>query len=278
VLSMNERNQLPDKNRLSVLAATILLAYALTRFVDIPPFNLSMSPFGVYLVFQVNFRTLVAVLVAALAATGSGWLVSDHPALIRAQSEGQSTLQHWILPALTAWIIGIPLNNLAGSLAWWIAFGLGGLLLVLVFIAEYAVVDASDIRFPAAVVGLTGLSFTVYLIIAIAVRSAGLRLYLILPALVPAIWLVCLRTLYLRLGGKWLFAWATVIALIIGQIVTGLHYLPVSPVKFGLLLLGPSYALTTIAGSIEEGKRVVDWLLEPLTMLVIIWGLAIWLH
>lgn len=272
---MNERNQLPDTNRLSVLAATILLAYALTRFVDIPPFNLSVNFIGILLSFQVNFRTLVAILVAALAAAGSEWLLSDHPAILRPQVERQSTLQHWILPTLTAWIIGIPLDNLAGSVAWWIGFGLGGLLLVLVFIAEYAVVDASDIRYPAAVIGLTGLSFTVYLIIAIAVRSAGMRLYLLLPALVPVVWLVCLRTLYLRLKGKWLFTWATVIALIVGQIATALHYLPVSPVKFGLLLLGPSYALTTMAGALEEKKPVMDWLVEPLIMFIIVGGLGL---
>jgi hypothetical protein len=268
---MQEQKQLPDMNRLSVLAATILLAYALTRFVDIPPINLGFNLFGIYLAFQVNFRTIVAVLVAALAAAGSQWLLSDHPAL----TDRQSISQHLILPTLTAWIIGIPLNNLAGSLAWWIAFGLGGFLLVLVLIGEYAVVDASNIRYPIAVIGLNGLSFTIYLIIAIAIRSAGLRLYLILPALVIVVWLVCLRTLYLRLRGKWLFNWAGVIALIIGEITTGLHYVPVSPVRYGLLLLGLSYALTSMAGSLEEKKAISAWLVEPLVMLIILWGLAL---
>jgi hypothetical protein len=186
-------------------------------------------------------------------------------------------LQHWILPGLTAWVIGVPLNSLATSPEWWIVFSMGGVLLVLVFIAEYSVADVVDIRHPAATVGLTALSFALYLILAITVRSADFRLYLMLPALALAVWLVSLRTLYLRLGGKWLFAWASVIAVVVGQIAMALHYWPLSPIRFGLILLGPSYALTSLVGGIEEGRPVQGWLIEPAVMLLLLWGLALWL-
>jgi len=59
---------LPDANRLSVLAAVILLAYALTRFVNIPPREISFQLPGVFVEYTLDFQTIVSVLVAALAA------------------------------------------------------------------------------------------------------------------------------------------------------------------------------------------------------------------
>jgi hypothetical protein len=95
---------------------------------------------------------------------------------------------------------------------------------------------------------------------------------------VAAAFLVCLRTLYLRLKGRWLLNWAAVIAIVIGQITIGLHYLPLSPVRFGLILLGPTYALTSLSALVAEGKHWHEFIAEPLIMLVIVLGLAIWLN
>jgi hypothetical protein len=83
---------------------------------------------------------------------------------------------------------------------WWAVFAIGGGLLILVLIAEYIVIDPSDVRHTLAAAGLTALSFTLYLILAIVLRSAGLRLFWMLPALMLAAGLVSLRTLHLRLG------------------------------------------------------------------------------
>lgn len=66
-----ESRHLPDPDRLSILAATILLAYALASFIDMPGRELSLQLPGVYLEVQFNTRTFVAVLVAGLTATGA---------------------------------------------------------------------------------------------------------------------------------------------------------------------------------------------------------------
>ncbi len=265
-----------------MLVATILLAYALTRFVNLPERLLAFQLAGIYLAFTINFQTIISLLTAALAATGMDWLLTDHPSLIEDEEEQerprwQLSFQHWLLPALTAWVIGVPLDNLANGPEWWIVFAMGGTLLALVFVAEYIVVDPADAHRPEATVGLTALSFALYLILAIAVRSANLRLYLMLPALITAIALVSLRTLYLRLGGRWTYTWALGIAMLVGQFATGLHYWPLSPIRFGLLLLGPAYALTSLAGSLEEGRSLAGAAGEPAAMLAALWGLAVWL-
>ncbi len=255
----------------------ILLAYALTRYLTLEPISLSYQFLGIQFAFQISFKTIVSILVAGLAAAGSDWLLRDHPAMRESYKNWKSSFQHWLLPGLTAWVIGVPLNTLATSPDWWIIFGMGGVLLVLVFMAEYSVVDVKVVQHPLATIGLTAISFALFLILAIAVRSSDFRLFMMLPALVVAIWLVSLRTLYLRLNGRWFFVWATVIAGVIGQIAMALHYWPLSPVRFGLILLGPGYALTNIAGSLQTGKPLSKALLEPAVMLLLIWGLAVWL-
>jgi len=269
MMYMEERQHLPDVNRLSVLVSTILLAYALTPFVRLPERELALRIFGAVFDFRVNFNTSVSIMVAALAAVGTEWLVRGHPSL-----KEQNTAQHWLLPALTAWVIGVPLQTLAVDLQWWAVFALGGVLLVLVFLAEYIVVDLSDDFYAPASVGLTAISFALYLFLAISVRAGGLRLYTMLPALVLTIGLVSLRSLYLRLGGRWCVIWAAGIAIVVGQFSIGFHYWPLSPLEFGLLVLGPAYALTSLAGSLEEGRPLPTIWIEPAIMLAAMWGLA----
>jgi hypothetical protein len=261
--------RLPDANRLSILASTILLAYALTPFIQTSGQELSLNLPGFVFVYRLNFNTLVSFLVAALAAVGTDWLVKSHP-----QIGQQKPYQHWLLPALTAWVIGVPLNSLPVGLQWWAVFAFGGVLLILVFVAEYVSVDLSDALHAPATIGLTAVSFALYLILSIAMRAAGLRIYLMLPALVFAMALVVVRTLYLRLGGQWRWAWAIGVAIVVGQIATGLHYWPLSPVTFGLILLGPAYALTSMVGAIEEGRSWRTLWIEPAIMLTAIWLMA----
>jgi hypothetical protein len=66
---------------------------------------------------------------------------------------------------------------------WWLGFGIGGLLLVFVFLAEYIVVEPSAPQYAIATAGLTALAFAVYLILTTALRFSGARLFLVAPAL-----------------------------------------------------------------------------------------------
>jgi hypothetical protein len=267
---MEEHQHLPDANRLSVLTATILLAYALTPFIKFPENQFLLTLPGVVFPFQFTFGSLVAILVALLAAFGTDWLLRGHPHL-----GSQKTFLHSLLPAMTAWVIGVPISSIAIGFEWWVVFALGGVMLVVVFLAEYIVVDFSDSRHALAAIGLTAVSYALYLILAIAIRRSSFRLYLLLPALVIPIALVCYRTLFLRLGGRRCLSWSLGIALVIGQISMALHYWPLSPLAFGLILLGPAYALTSIAGAVEEHRSWHTLWIEPLIMLTILWGLAL---
>ena len=266
---MNETRYLPDSNKVGMLTASVLLAFALTRLIQTPEFTLELQLPGFYFAYPLSLSTLLVVLAAGLTATGMDWLLRSHPSLGKTR-----TIEHWVLPTLATFIIGIPLTILPSGNTWWIGFGIGGLLLVLVFLAEYIVVEPSAPNYAIATAGLTALSFAVYLILTTALRFSGVRLFLLAPSLFIAAGLVSLRTLHLRISQKWEYNWALGIALICMQIGAGLHYWPISPVQFGLALLGPLYAFSTLTGNLMEGIPLGRAMVEPLVALALCWGIA----
>jgi len=273
VNELDSHRYLPDTNRLSVLVATIFLAYALSRYINLPVSQLALQLPGIYLAVPIDVQTFIALLVAGLTATGTNWLLRDHPAMGK-----RKTAEHLLLPALTAMVIALPLFQLPLGLFWWISFSLGGAVLVLVLIAEYIAVDPEDMRHAPASAGLTAVAFALYLVLAASLRYTGLRLFLMLPILSLSVSLVSLRTLRLRLYRQWSLVQVVVITLITAQLAAALHYWPISPVSFGLALLGPAYALTSLLGDLAEGETLRNAMLEPLIVLILVWLSAIWLH
>ena len=271
-----EHQSLPNTDRLSVVAASILLAYALLPFITLPSQTLNLNVLGVSFLFKVDFSTVAALISGGLAAAGMSWLLRDHPRLAQPGSgeTGARGFQHWLLPALTAWVVVVPLNSLAVGVQWWAVFAFGGLMLVLVMVAEYIAVDPADTRYGLAMVTLTAVSYTLFLVLTISLVAAGTRLYLLLPGLAVVLLLMALRTLHLRLGGRWCYAWSIAITLAVVQAAAALHYWPLSPLRFGLVILGLAYALTSLAGGIEEGRPARTLWVEPVGMIVLLWGLA----
>ena len=268
---MEKIRYLPNPDRLSILSAAILLAYAASRFVDIPSREFGMQLPGFYLALEVNIHTVVTLLVAGMTATGADLLLRDHPKM-----EGRKTIEHWLLPSLTAWTLGIPLIRLDIGLEWMISFLVGGALIMLVLLAEYISIDPDDERYPWASAALTAVAYALFLILAISLQSAGLRLFLILPALLFASGLVSLRTLHLRVVDRWLILPTLVIVLILAGIISALHYWPISPITFGLLVLGPAYSLTSFIGGLSENQPLRKAIIEPGLMLTAVWAVAIW--
>ncbi len=255
---MQRSREYPENGRLSILVATILLAYAIIPFVNIPSGKFNITITGIIFDLPINFATIVSFVAAALAVVGTDWLLQTHPGY-----SGRTRITHLFLPGLTAWVIGVPLSRLQVGPGWWVVFGLGGALLVLVFVAEYIAVDLQDLRIIPAGIALTALSFALYLVLTVAIKGASVRLYLVLAALTPTMFLVALRTLYLRLNGKWCWSWAIGLSMIVSQLGLGLHYLPLSPLRYGLILTGAAYSLTSLAGSFAEKRKGRGLWLDP---------------
>jgi hypothetical protein len=270
---MDERRYLPDPDRVGILTSTVLLAFALTHLIPAPEFNLEVQLPGFFLLLPLNLSTAMTVLAAGLTATGMDWLLRSHPSLA-----GRSTYQWWLLPTLTTFVIGVPLAILPGGAAWWTGFVLAGTFLYLVFVAEYIVVDPGAPHYAIAMAGLTAISYTLFFLLAVALRYSDARLYLMLPALFLAAFLASLRILHLRLSGRWEYAWSAGIAFVCIQIASGLHYWPLSPVQYGLVLIGSLYGLTNFAMNLGEDQPPRRAALEPAIILGLCWGLAIFLQ
>jgi hypothetical protein len=269
---LDEHRHLPDANRLSVLVAAILLAFALAQIVETQRYSLSFNIWGVGFSLPLNLTMAATLLAAGLTAAGMDWLLRGHP---RFEFEQENTFQHWLLPALTAFAIGLPLYNLGPGSGWWLSFALGGVLLLLVFISEYIILDPSDVRYPAASAGLIALSFALFLILVVSLRYASARLVFIILVVFLASALVSLRALHLRLAGRWEFAWAGGIGLICAQFATSLHYWPLGPIQYGLALLGPLYALTGLAINLGDEMPARRAGIEAVLVLALFWAGAL---
>jgi hypothetical protein len=270
---MNEQSYLPESNRIGVVASTVLLALALTRIIQTPEFNLELQLPGFFVSIPLNITTIMNLLTAGLTATGMDWLLRGHPSL-----HGKPTYQWWILPTLTTFVISIPLSLLPDGTPWWIGFAVSGSLLIFVFIAEYIVVDPSAPYYTASLAGLTAISYALFFILAVALRYGDLRLFFTLPALFLFAGFASLRILHLRLSGRWEYAWALGIAFVCVQAAAGLHYWPLSPIQFGLMLSGPIYGLTNLAINLHEELPSRRAALEPAIATALCWGLAIFIR
>ena len=266
---MERTSHLPSAERLSTLTAVILLAYTLSRFINIPDRVFVLKILGISLDFNFNIRTIIVILVVGITASGVDWLIRDHP-----DFKSRRTFQHWLLPSLTAWIIGFPLYQLPLGPYWWTSFVLGGGLIAIVLISEYITIDPQDIRQPIATALLTAVSFAIFLILGFFVHYAGVRLLFILPAIFLASGLVSLRTLNLRLPERWAFPEAGIIALIACQLAAALHYWPVSPFSYGLALLGFTYAITGFFANLADSQPIRKAIIEPGLIALLIFGFA----
>lgn len=260
---------LPDSNRIGLITSTTLLALALTRIVPSPAFNFELQLPGFFLTFPFNINTVMGFLTACLTATGMDWLLRGHPSL-----KGRATFQWWFLPTLTTFVISVPLSIFPDGQTWWIGFIVSGIFLFLVFLAEYVAVDADAPQYTIAMVSLTAISFTLFFVLSVALRTSEARLYLIVPGLFLSAVLASLRVLHLRLSGNWEYAWALGIGLVCVQLATGFYYWPLSPIQFGLLLIGPLYSLVNLAINLGENIPVQRAILEPAIVTALCWGLS----
>ncbi len=268
-----QAGNLPDANQVGVVAAVVLLSYALTHLVNAPAVTLAVQLPGFYFTYPLTLGTAMTLIAASLTASGMDWLLHSHPSVA-----GQRTLEHWLLPTLTAFVVGALLNILPAGPAWWVGFAVSAGLIVAVLVAEYVALDPGAPLYPLASAGLIALSYALFLLLTIALGLGGARLFLVLPAVFVASGLVALRTLHLRLSGRWEFPWALGIGLICTQLAAGLHYWPLTPLQFGLLLLSPLYALTALAVRLGEDVPLRSALAEPALILAGLWAAAILLR
>lgn len=248
----------PPFELLSVLIASTLLNYSLAQFINLPEIFLPFQALGVFVPFRLTAGTIIAATSAALIATGTDWLIRRHPS----RPTG-STIPNLVLPSLTAWILAFPINNLDPGPTWWLALAGAALVLLVVLSAEYASFDSISARTSFAAAVLSSIAYTVFFILAVSLQSLNARLLILLPTIALAAGLVHLRLNHIQFA-QWRWLESAAAALLTIALAAPLHYLHISPVAFGVLILSVLYGFTSLSASLQIGKKPRQALAEPL--------------
>lgn len=242
---MQSIRHFPDRDRLSVLTAVILLAYALTRLLDLPGQTVDTTFLGSPLGFQINGTLLMMVLVAALISTGADTLFRSHPTLLAAP---RSTISHWILPGATALVLGAALDQVPSGLGWLFGLALAAGALVLVLMAEYTLLDPTDTGQPLAVLGLTSLTYGVALVLFILLHSLSTRAIIASSVGGLVAGLLALRLFLLHQAHPVrALLYAALVGLIVAETVWAINYWRVTSFGAALLAMLPFYLSSGLA-------------------------------
>ncbi|MCC7360850.1 MAG: hypothetical protein IT317_15315 [Anaerolineales bacterium] len=267
---MSATRFLPSRDRLSVLTAMIVLAYALARFLDLPARTLTTTLFGSPLGLDLDGPLLMLVLVAALISAGADTLIRSHPTL--AGQIGRRTFIHWILPGATAIVLGAALNQLPDGPLWWLGLVVVAVALIAVLVAEYTAVDRNDAGWDLAALGLTALAYAVALVLFALLRSLSVRA--LVSATVSGMVAAALawRLLALKVAPSAAAALhAAVVGLVVAEAIWAINYWRVSPGSAGLLAMIPFYLAIGLAQQHLVGRLTARLWIEY----VVVGGLAL---
>lgn len=267
---MSDNRPLPDIDRLSTLAALVLLIFGLARIIELPSLQYELGVFNILIPISINTRNIMLVLAALLSVVGADWLVQSHP---QAPS-GRRAIERWILPGLTALGIGSLLIRLSQGEAVWLGLLFTTLLLLAVFFAEYLTVDPTDPRRNLASAGLELLAYLLIFGTAFSFRVVDLRLVFLVPTATVASGAVAWRLFRLHFPDRRSLAHAAVAGWGFCQLAIGLHYWPMQPVRGSLFLLLFFYLEISFFNNVLEESHSNRWLTE-LTVVATIGSTAI---
>ena len=250
---MQRTRHFPNRDRLSVLTATILFAYALMRFLDLPARVVGATIFGSALNLELNGPVLMLTLVAALISAGSDTLIRSHPRF--AARSARSTVSHWILPGATALVLGAALNRAPSAQVWLLELGVSALALIVVFVAEYVVVEADDPARDAAALVLTALAYALALLLFVLLRSLGARAAISATTGAVTAAAIAWRLFLLNAApaGRAAF-YAALAGLVCAETIWALNYWRISANAAGLLVMVPFYLSAGLAQQHLAGR------------------------
>jgi hypothetical protein len=265
------RSQIPSTklNRLSVFVSIILLGYGVSVLIPSSLFEITTRVLNLQFSFPVNLYFLSNLLITLLTVSGMIWFLQSHPNLNRVR-----LVPHSILPSVTSFILSVALHSVRISPTWLFIFFLGGIILLLVILAEYVVIDTTDVWYPLASVGLMSLSYLLYLILLVAISFSDQRLFTNILIVLPISFLLALRTIQLR-SGKWETAWAVGVGFITTQFSVVFHYWPLTPIQYGLFIAGILFSLVEFSLNILDDNPLKRAVVEPIIGLLIFFLIGI---
>ena len=224
--------------QLNRIIAILLLTFIFAQLFTLPSRAISFEFIGVYFSFELNLKDIFALLNVAIVITGSFTIFNQ-----RAKRK-RISLVHAILPALTTWMISIPLFATTLNLLWWVELILFGALLFLIIYAEYLVSDDNEEEQYEQLLShlLESVAFAIFFIISAILFAINMRLTFMLPPLFLLSFFISLRLFELRTH-QWLIMEALTLAFIVTQFAAVFNYFHFSAIPLGIILFGILYSL-----------------------------------
>lgn len=267
-------------DRLSLLTSLVLVGLTLSLILDLPAQRLTFWFLGSEASIVLSGGWLIASLLAALTAAGVNSIVRQHPRVHLANTRYIFIL--WILPAaivVTATLLLSFADVRAYGVYALILVALAGAFLVVTILGQYITIDLNDRAYSAARLGVNLAVYLVALILFAAVYSLKVRTLFSAPAIGIAAGLLALellRSSEADFGRTWLYA--TLIGLMMGEIVWVLNYWNLSGLLGGALLLIFFYAFTGVAQQ-YLWNRLNRIILVEFTLIVVgVLALLTWLR
>lgn len=227
-------NEPLDRDRLSVITGSLLLALALSRLLNVPIRPLAVNVLGSPLGINLSATTLMLLIVVGLAIAGTESLVRSHP--LARQGQLGHTFGYWITPSLLCLAMAAFLNGLEEKEVWLLALLASAIPLVLALTLEYASVNLQMNR-PLAWVYLL-LAHLIGLALFTIIYEARLRGLFSGPAVMITATLLSGRVFTLHTPNQQrAWGYGFVVGLIMGQMAWLLTYWPLSALQGGLFLL-----------------------------------------
>lgn len=246
----------PDLDRLGMLAALVILAYGLTRVVELPTLAGQLTVFGLLIPLTLDTRSVMLILAAGLAVVGADWLTLSHPAA----GPRPYAFERWIVPAVAALGVGALLTRLPEGPVLWIGLPVAAALLIAVFVAEFIVLGQEDPRRAWAVRALELLALLLLLQGVFFLRLAGVRAIFIIPGTLVIGSALAWRLFLLRRPDRSPRPHALAVGWGVAQLAWGLHYWPLPPLQGSLLLVLGFYLGLSAAGDLlEAGPAAGRW-------------------
>lgn len=270
---MQETVKPPDRNRLSVLIAVLLLGSVIFRFIELPERVWNLQLLGSPLEIHVTETWLLITLMVGLVCTGTSLILHDHPHLV--EHSGRPIYVSWILPGV---LIGLSAYLVARISMWpmWIGgLTLVGIAISLVISIEYTAVSSDAPGYPTARLALNVLAyllvFTLFAIIYhTRTRSLVTATLTLLTATLLALDLLSVADVPLRR----VILFAGIVGLIVGESTWALNYWQVSAWVGGLFLLLIFYITVNAAHQhlLEHlsGPILVEFVIVAIIVLTII--------
>ncbi len=258
--------------QLNRIIAIMLLTFTFAQLFTLPSREISFQFAGVYFSFGLNLKNIFALLNVVIVTTGSFTIFNQ-----RAKRR-RISLVHAILPALTTWMISIPLFATTLNLLWWVELILFGALLFLIIYAEYLVSDEVEEQYEHTLSRLLeSIAFAIFFIISAMLFAINMRLSFMIPPLFLLTFFISLRLFELRTH-QWLIMESLTLAFIVTQFAAVFNYFHFSAIPLGIILFGILYSLINFLLKSFQKKVQSQFMIESIVILLITVLLAIFLQ